>query len=137
MVTLCLPLPYTIRCSSTKDNEPKGHKPNKSSIIVNGFSSTNKGEGGINLSANVTASPLVANYVTASPAIPDVAGEKLRQNIPTQKQISDPFRMGIITEGGNGYRQTVVIRSYEVGPDKTATLETILNLLQVRDVSFS
>ncbi|KAJ6287694.1 hypothetical protein OIU76_028897, partial [Salix suchowensis] len=42
----------------------------------------------------------------------------------------DPFRQGFITEGDVGYRQTVVLRSYEVGGDKTATLESILNLLQ-------
>ena len=54
-----------------------------------------------------------------------------RQNIPTKKQLVDPNRQGLIVEGGVGYKQTVVIRSYEVGPDKTATLETILNLLQV------
>lgn len=29
------------------------------------------------------------------------------------------------------YRQTFIIRSYEIGPDKTATMETLLNLLQV------
>ncbi|XP_024174413.1 palmitoyl-acyl carrier protein thioesterase, chloroplastic [Rosa chinensis] len=28
------------------------------------------------------------------------------------------------------YRQTFVIRSYEIGPDKTATMETLMNLLQ-------
>ncbi|KAL9317191.1 hypothetical protein ACSQ67_013708 [Phaseolus vulgaris] len=54
----------------------------------------------------------------------------LRQNIPTKKQLVDPHRQGLITEGGVGYRQTVVIRSYEVGADKTATLESIFNLLQ-------
>lgn len=54
-----------------------------------------------------------------------------RQNIPTKKQLVDPNRQGLIVEGGVGYKQTVVVRSYEVGPDKTATLETILNLLQV------
>ncbi|KAH7528679.1 hypothetical protein FEM48_Zijuj05G0097600 [Ziziphus jujuba var. spinosa] len=53
-----------------------------------------------------------------------------RQNIPTKKQLVDPVRQGVIIEGGVGYRQTVVIRSYEVGADKTATLESILNLLQ-------
>ncbi|KAG1346957.1 palmitoyl-acyl carrier protein thioesterase, chloroplastic [Cocos nucifera] len=53
-----------------------------------------------------------------------------RQNIPTEKQTLDPFRQGLIIDGGVRYRQTLVIRSYEVGPDKTATLETILNLLQ-------
>ncbi|XWS50780.1 hypothetical protein CRYUN_Cryun12cG0117800 [Craigia yunnanensis] len=55
---------------------------------------------------------------------------RTRQNIPTKKQLVDPFRQGIIVEGGVGYRQTVVIRSYEVGADKTATLESLLNLLQ-------
>uniref|UniRef100_B9I2I3 Acyl-[acyl-carrier-protein] hydrolase n=1 Tax=Populus trichocarpa TaxID=3694 RepID=B9I2I3_POPTR len=59
-----------------------------------------------------------------------VSETKGRQNIPTEKQLVDPFRQGIITEGGVRYRQTVVIRSYEVGADKTATLESILNLLQ-------
>ncbi|XP_015941721.2 palmitoyl-acyl carrier protein thioesterase, chloroplastic-like [Arachis duranensis] len=53
-----------------------------------------------------------------------------RQNIPTKKQLVDPHRQGLMVEGGVGYRQTIVIRSYEVGPDKTATLESILNLLQ-------
>lgn len=54
-----------------------------------------------------------------------------RQNIPTKKLLVDPFRQGIIVEGGVGYKQTIVIRSYEVGADKTATLETDLNLLQI------
>lgn len=29
------------------------------------------------------------------------------------------------------YRQNFFIRSYEIGPDKTATMETLMNLLQV------
>ncbi|WVZ85837.1 hypothetical protein U9M48_032704, partial [Paspalum notatum var. saurae] len=53
-----------------------------------------------------------------------------RQNIPTEKQVVDPFRQALIVEGGVRYQQTLVVRSYEVGPDKTATLETVLNLLQ-------
>jgi fatty acyl-ACP thioesterase B len=44
----------------------------------------------------------------------------------------DPFRQALIVEGGVRYQQTLVVRSYEVGPDKTATMETVLNLLQVR-----
>lgn len=127
MTTLSLTLSYTTRCSSHKDNEHKGLKPNKSSIKLNGFSSSNKAiEGGINFSAYVATSQGIASV-----AVEDVRGEKSRQNIPNKKQLSDPFRMGLITEGGLSYRQTVVVRSYEVGPDKTATLETILNLLQV------
>ncbi|KAH6827807.1 hypothetical protein C2S53_017166 [Perilla frutescens var. hirtella] len=60
----------------------------------------------------------------------EVLEEQFRQNIPTKKQFFDPYRQGVIVEEGVGYRQTVVIRSYEVGPDKTATIESLLNLLQ-------
>lgn len=66
-----------------------------------------------------------------------ITKEQLRQNIPTKKQFVDPYRQGLIVEGGVGYSQTVVIRSYEVGPDKTATLESILNLLQVTKLDLS
>ncbi|RWW13508.1 hypothetical protein GW17_00022761, partial [Ensete ventricosum] len=61
-----------------------------------------------------------------------LTAEQIRQRIPTEKQLTDPFRQGLMVEGGVRYRQTVVIRSYEVGPDKTATSETILNLLQIK-----
>lgn len=41
------------------------------------------------------------------------------------------FKMGgRFVEGWFVYRQTFVIRSYEIGPDKTATMETLMNLLQ-------
>lgn len=66
----------------------------------------------------------------------DMKKEHTRQNIPTIKQFVDPHRQGLIIDDGVTYRQTVVIRSYEVGPDKTATLESILNLLQVKLVSY-
>ncbi|XP_022881952.1 palmitoyl-acyl carrier protein thioesterase, chloroplastic-like [Olea europaea var. sylvestris] len=59
-----------------------------------------------------------------------ITKEQFRQNIPTKKQLVDPFRQGVIIEEEVRYRQTVVIRSNEVGPDKTATIESILNLLQ-------
>lgn len=65
-----------------------------------------------------------------------VAENGLRQRIPSQKQMVDPNRQGLIVEGGVGYKQTVVIRSYEVGPDKTATLEAIFNLFQVTRTFF-
>lgn len=38
---------------------------------------------------------------------------------------------GRFLEGRLVFRQTFVIRSYEIGPDKTATMETLMNLLQV------
>ncbi|XP_051145032.1 palmitoyl-acyl carrier protein thioesterase, chloroplastic-like [Andrographis paniculata] len=56
--------------------------------------------------------------------------QESRQNIPKEKQLVDPHRQGVIVDGGVVYRQTVVIRSYEVGPDKTATIQTLFSLLQ-------
>ncbi|RWW74149.1 hypothetical protein BHE74_00017925 [Ensete ventricosum] len=41
------------------------------------------------------------------------------------------FKLGRFVEDRFVYRQTFVIRSYEIGPDKTATMETLMNLLQV------
>lgn len=61
-----------------------------------------------------------------------ITGEQIRQNIPTTKQLRDPYRQAVMIEEDVGYRQKVVIRSYEVGPDKTATIGSILNLLQVK-----
>ncbi|KAL4385390.1 hypothetical protein GQ457_15G003260 [Hibiscus cannabinus] len=59
-----------------------------------------------------------------------ISEEKIRQRIPTKKQLVDPYRRGLIVERGVGYRQTVVVRSYEVGADKTASLESLFNLFQ-------
>ncbi|KAK1326812.1 hypothetical protein QJS10_CPA01g01396 [Acorus calamus] len=67
--------------------------------------------------------------VVEPPSI-QIEKDRTRQNIPTKKQTVDPFRQGFITQGGVAYTQIVVVRSYEVGADKTATLESILNLLQ-------
>lgn len=40
------------------------------------------------------------------------------------------YLFGRFFEDGYIYRQSFVIRSYETGPDKTATMETIMNFLQ-------
>ncbi|KAE8686483.1 origin recognition complex subunit 4-like [Hibiscus syriacus] len=61
-----------------------------------------------------------------------VTEEQIRHRIPTKKQLVDPYRQGLIIERGVGYRQTVVVRSYEVGPYKTATLESLLNLSSIK-----
>ncbi|KAF9677391.1 hypothetical protein SADUNF_Sadunf08G0102700 [Salix dunnii] len=75
----------------------------------------------------------VAKTLVASVQNGHISKEQIRQNIPTTKQFVDYHRQGLVIEEGVGYRQTVAIRSYEVGADKTATLESILDLLQVRD----
>ncbi|KAI3904874.1 hypothetical protein MKW92_037593 [Papaver armeniacum] len=40
------------------------------------------------------------------------------------------FQLDRFVEGRFVYKQLFVIRSYEIGPDKTATMETLMNLLQ-------
>lgn len=102
-----------------------------------------KGLKGLNLNGTFTASSKVntLSQSTGFDSVSSVTGngyiskEQIRQNIPTKKQLVDPYRQGLTIEGGVGYRQTLVIRSYEVGPDKTATLESILSLFQVIFVS--
>lgn len=41
------------------------------------------------------------------------------------------YMQGKFVEGRFVYKQTFIIRSYEIGPDQTATMETLMNLLQV------
>jgi fatty acyl-ACP thioesterase B len=108
---------FVVTCCSMKENQ-HDHLNSNNNIRVNGsaFRSPIKVE---SLSQTAEAAPIT--FVENSQ----------RQNIPTKKQLVDHHRQGLIVEGGVGYRQTVVIRSYEVGADKTATLESILNLLQV------
>jgi hypothetical protein len=43
----------------------------------------------------------------------------------------DALRQGRLVEARLVYRQTFVIRSYEVGADKTASIETLMNHFQV------
>ncbi|KAM7268589.1 hypothetical protein ACFE04_010755 [Oxalis oulophora] len=46
------------------------------------------------------------------------------------RQMADRYRQGLEIEGGAGYRQIFVVRQFEVGVDKNATMECILNQLQ-------
>lgn len=128
MATFSCTAPYPIRCSSNRDNHD--HKQKLNNIRIIGASSRSSIKADILSQKAGVASTFnsITNSVVENGCI---AREELRQNIPTKKQSVDPHRQGLIIEGGVGYRQTVVIRSYEVGPDKTATLESILNLLQV------
>ncbi|KAH7834318.1 hypothetical protein Vadar_014860 [Vaccinium darrowii] len=53
----------------------------------------------------------------------------VEQNLPTNLKKVDVYKQGLITEEG-GYKQIFSIRSFEIGSDKAATIETILNFLQ-------
>ncbi|CAN6171705.1 unnamed protein product [Urochloa humidicola] len=62
-----------------------------------------------------------------------VAGVRQVPAAPSPSSVDDDgdaLRLGKFVEGRLVYRQQFVIRSYEIGPDRTATMETIMNLLQ-------
>ncbi|CAO2192363.1 unnamed protein product [Urochloa humidicola] len=127
-----------VRCSASEGGGGKGHRRSSSSsnaVKVNGAAHRAPLQVGAALetSINMSLAELSAPVLTPPPPPPagDAGGgERVRQNIPTEKQTVDPFRQALIVEGGVRYQQTLVVRSYEVGPDKTATMETVLNLLQ-------
>ncbi|XP_062200861.1 palmitoyl-acyl carrier protein thioesterase, chloroplastic-like [Phragmites australis] len=125
-----------IRCLASEGGGGGGHGQHRNSnaVRVNG-APLQVGvalETSINKSLAELSAPVLAPLPTGGTEDRDDAGgeERCRQNIPTEKQTVDPFRQALIVEGGVRYQQTLVVRSYEVGPDKTATLETVLNLLQ-------
>ncbi|KAM0961262.1 hypothetical protein ACFX13_020989 [Malus domestica] len=115
MATISYLTYFPVRCSSSRDSHDS-NKQKLSSIKINGTSTK-----------TATKVDMAAGVATRNDF---VTQQQARQNIPTTKQSVDHFRQAFSIEGGVGYRQRVVIRSYEVGPDKTATLESILNLLQ-------
>lgn len=45
--------------------------------------------------------------------------------------LSDPFGIGKIVQDGLVFRENFPIRSYEIGADRTASIETVMNHLQV------
>ncbi|MFQ6662627.1 hypothetical protein Gotur_030414 [Gossypium turneri] len=130
MFTFSCPVSFSITCSSSNGNI-QNHGDYRVNINVNGSSCTRRpiehhtllNEVGVKEgSTSLGAIQFLENG--------HISEEKIRQRIPRQKQLVDPYRQGLITERGVGYRQTVVVRSYEVGPDRTATLESLLNLFQ-------
>lgn len=63
-----------------------------------------------------------------------LAAEKQRRHEELAGKIEvpvDALRQGRLVESGRVYRQTFVIRSYEVGVNKTASIETLMNHFQV------
>lgn len=49
---------------------------------------------------------------------------------PSSMTLADRLRQGSLAEDGKSYKECFIVRSYEVGMNKTATVETIANLLQ-------
>lgn len=65
-----------------------------------------------------------------------LAAEKERQQERTDVPV-DGLRQGRLVESQLVYRQTFVIRSYEIGADRTASIETLMNHFQVIDPIFA
>ncbi|CAA2949683.1 palmitoyl-acyl carrier thioesterase, chloroplastic-like [Olea europaea subsp. europaea] len=124
MASVSFRLAFYTRCSTNTKGKEK-NKKKLNCVKINGTKSFSPSK--VDLLSQNSGLALTSVDSEANVYIPK---EQFRQNIPTKKQLVDPFRQGIIIEEGVGYRQTVVIRSYEVGPDKTAKIESILNLLQ-------
>ncbi|KAH6765835.1 Acyl-ACP thioesterase [Perilla frutescens var. hirtella] len=52
------------------------------------------------------------------------------QEASSQPSLADRLRLGSLTDDGLSYKEKFIVRCYEVGINKTATVETIANLLQ-------
>ena len=77
---------------------------------------------GVSFSAAHRRAPVVAvlDRVAVADGAAAVAGS-----------LADRLRLGSLTEDGLSYKERFIVRCYEVGINKTATVETIANLLQV------
>uniref|UniRef100_A0A0D9V1C2 Acyl-[acyl-carrier-protein] hydrolase n=1 Tax=Leersia perrieri TaxID=77586 RepID=A0A0D9V1C2_9ORYZ len=117
-------LPYSkllVRCSVAYDKDGSGAVRR-----VNGAAAAVQ----VGETAASMKRSLAGRLMSAGPVVVEEEGSRRKNMIPREKQTVDPFRQAVIVEGGVRYRQTVVVRSYEVGADRTATLETLLSLLQ-------
>ncbi|KAH7863033.1 hypothetical protein Vadar_012387 [Vaccinium darrowii] len=77
------------------------------------------------------AAVLCEAYSSASSSAPIVA-ETTEKDAATgvEKSAADLLRLGSLTEDGLSYKEKFIVRCYEVGINKTATVETIANILQ-------
>ncbi|KAL6978810.1 oleoyl-[acyl-carrier-protein] hydrolase [Sarracenia purpurea var. burkii] len=64
------------------------------------------------------------------PILAVATGEPKGKDAGFQKSLADRLRLGSLLEDGPSYKEKFIVRCYEVGINKTATVETIANLLQ-------
>lgn len=139
------------KVNGTKVNGTKvemGGKKNKSSLEEEEETTTTAtAAGGQPKSSFSSTMPAGLKAYAQSPALQAVlaalanvvlAAEKQRklEEIAGKTEVPvDALRQGRLVEGKLVYRQTFVIRSYEVGADKTASVETLMNHFQVEPTS--
>ena len=59
------------------------------------------------------------------------ATESATTTATVEESLAQRLRLGKLEPDGLSYKESFIVRSYEVGVNKTATVETIANLLQV------
>jgi fatty acyl-ACP thioesterase A len=71
----------------------------------------------------------VSCSATKKMEVAHVTDSRAARSEPT---LGERLRLGSLLEDGLSYKESFVIRCYEVGVNKTATVETFANLLQVK-----
>uniref|UniRef100_Q42715 Acyl-[acyl-carrier-protein] hydrolase n=1 Tax=Carthamus tinctorius TaxID=4222 RepID=Q42715_CARTI len=128
---LSRPLPTTAAAATTTTNNcngvnSRGALPHSRSV---GFASIRKrSTGSLCNSPPRTVAPVMAVRTGEQPT--GVAVGLKEAEAEVEKSLADRLRMGSLTEDGLSYKERFIIRCYEVGINKTATVETIANLLQ-------
>ncbi|KAA8550605.1 hypothetical protein F0562_002289 [Nyssa sinensis] len=64
------------------------------------------------------------------PILAAATDEPSRREAAFEKCLADRLRLGSLTEDGLSFKEKFIVRCYEVGINRTATVETIANLLQ-------
>jgi fatty acyl-ACP thioesterase A len=62
---------------------------------------------------------------------PQASGLEASSTAERPVSLAERLRLGSLLEDGLSYKESFIVRCYEVGINKTATVETIANLLQV------
>ena len=76
--------------------------------------------------------PQVLGHEAASPGHAAAAKAVRAGGGGARPSLAERLRLGSLLEDGLSYKESFIVRCYEVGINKTATVETIANLLQVR-----
>lgn len=69
--------------------------------------------------------------VRSGPVLAVATNETKSKQIAYEPSLADRLRLGTMSEDGMSYKEKFIVRCYEVGINKTVTVETIANLLQV------
>ncbi|MCD7452297.1 hypothetical protein HAX54_016129 [Datura stramonium] len=66
----------------------------------------------------------------SGPVLAVATNETKSKQVAYEPSLADRLRLGTMSEDGMSYKEKFIVRCYEVGINKTVTVETIANLLQ-------